>query len=249
MTMVCIIFPDYNHTWIQTNLVDSGLVSVDGSSVKTLADYASLSSRVAQATPASTSSDAYTPSNSPAACPVLSSEWESNGDTLPPTPDSSLCTCMYSSLSCVPEPGLNTTAYGDIFGYICFNDPKSCTGIGANTTTGVYGAYSMCNATQQLGYVLDQYYKGQGSASGACDFQGQAVVTKAAGTTGGCSASLASASSANSVAATATDAGGSSQTSKNAAPTPMRQVLNIGDLAIGLYVLVAMGVGAGMVML
>jgi 1,3-beta-glucanosyltransferase GAS1 len=162
---------------------------------------------------------------------------------------------MWSSLSCVPEASLNTTAYSAIFDYICGADPTACKGINGNTTTGVYGAYSMCNTTQQLGYVLDAYYKAQSSDSTACDFEGQAVTTK--GTTAStCSAKLASASSENAAAATATSAvtgtgssGSSSSSSSFAVPMAMKNQLTIGDFAVGLYALFAMGVGAAVVAL
>ncbi|KAK3936637.1 beta-1,3-glucanosyltransferase [Diplogelasinospora grovesii] len=232
---------------------DYGLVSISGSSASTMKDYDTLKTRMASVNPSSTSMAAYTPTNSPAACPALGSDWAANGDTLPPTPDDNLCNCMFNSLSCVPAASTNVTAYGDIFGYICGASPSACAGINGNTTTGVYGAYSMCNSTQQLGYVLDAYYKSQGSASTACDFNGQAVVAKPAAAQSSCSASLASASSVNAVAATATSASGTgsgSTTSSNvAAPVPMKNLFTMGDMAVGLYVVVAMGVGAGMVML
>lgn len=230
---------------------DYGLVSISGSSAVTQKDFAPLSTRMASIKPSSTAMDAYTPTNSPQACPAISDDWKVKGDILPPTPDQNLCDCMFKSLSCVASSRLDVEDYGDIFKYVCGETPKACAGISGNTTTGVYGAYSMCNATQQLGYVLDSYYKSQKSAAGACDFDGQAVVVKAASANEGCSASLSSASSANSVAATATGAGsGSAAKSSNfAAPVPMRQAFAMGDLAVGLYVVVAMGVGAGMVML
>lgn len=226
---------------------DYGLVSVSGTRASTLADYNSLSSRVAAATPSSTGMDAYTPSNTAAACPDVSSDWQASSN-LPPTPDANLCSCMYSSLTCVPQSGLNTTAYGDIFGFICGETGNYCAGINANATTGVYGAYSMCNDTQKLGYVLDTYYKGQNSQSYACDSNGQATTTSAA-VASGCSASLASASSANSVAATGTGGSSSATSSNIAAPIPMKNLMTVGDLAVGLYAVVAMGAGAAMVLL
>jgi 1,3-beta-glucanosyltransferase GAS1 len=225
-------------------------VTIDGSSASTLKDYAALKTKLATASPSSTSMDAYTPSNTAAACPAVATDWAVNGDALPPTPDSALCECMYSSLSCVPASGLNTSSFGDMFGFVCGADSSACSGISGNTSTGVYGAYSMCNTTQQLGYVLDAYYKNQNSDSSACDFSGKAVVNSAASTASSCSAKLASASSANNVAATATAASsGSASSSSFARPMTIGNMLTMGDFAVGLYVLVAMGVGAGMVLL
>lgn len=216
-------------------------------------DYAALQTVIATVSPSATSSSAYTPTNSPAACPSVSEDWQASGNDLPPTPNSVLCDCMYNSLECQPASGLDSTKYGAIFSYICGASPSSCDGINGNTTTGVYGAYIGCNSQQQLGYVLDQYYKSQDKASSACDFNGEATVNKSPSASGSCSAALASASSANSVAATATSASASSSStskSKNgAAPVSVKALFSIGDLAVGLYVIVAMGVGATMVAL
>jgi hypothetical protein len=230
---------------------DYGLVSISGSSASKLKDFDTLKTKMASINPTGTSMSAYSPTNSPAACPELASTWEVKGGALPPTPDSSLCDCMFNSLSCVPADDLEPKNYGDIFDYICANSKKSCVGINGNTTSGVYGAYAMCNPKQQLGYVLDQYYKAQNEAKDACDFDGQAKLNSGS-TAAACSAKLASASTANSHAATATTNGGSdaAESSNFAVPRgPARAFFALGDLAVGLYVVVAMGVGAGMVLL
>lgn len=234
----------------------TGLVSeINSKSVSTLKDYTALSSRVNGASPTSTSMAAYSATNSPASCPAVNSDWQAS-DVLPPTPDSSLCECMYNSLSCVPASGVNGTVFSDMYGYICGQDSAYCAGVLTNATTGVYGSFSMCNSTQMLGYILDQYYQGQNSAASACSFSGNAV-TQAATTASSCKTALASASSANAVAATAT-AGSTSTGSSNsssastssiAMPAAHKALLSIGDMAIGMYMLVAMGAGAAMVAL
>jgi hypothetical protein len=228
---------------------DYGLVSVKGNTASTMKNYNALKTKIAAATPSSTASSAYTPTNTPAACPNLSETWAAS-DNLPPSPDKSLCDCMYNTLSCVPKSGLATDKFGDIFGYICGAKPEACNGINANVTTGVYGAYSMCNAQQKLGFVLDAYYKELSNSADACDFNGQAVVSKPASAQSSCSAALSSASAANSQAATATAAPSSTATETNLArPMSVQSLFSIGDLAVGLYALVAMGVGATMVVL
>lgn len=236
---------------------DYGLVSeTDGSGkVSTLKDYTSLSSRVNAATPSSVSMAAYSATNSPAACPAVGSSWQAS-DSLPPTPDSDLCECMYNSLSCVASSSIKGSAYGDLYGYICGEDESYCAGVTANATTGVYGSYSMCNSTQMLGYILNQYFLGQDSDSAACDFDGSAV-TKSAATASSCKTALASASSANAIAATATagststgsSSSSSSSSSSIAMPNAQKMLFSIGDMAIGAYMLVAMGAGAAMLAL
>lgn len=233
---------------------DYGLVSISSGSAKTLSDYSRLSTVIAKVAPSSTAMSAYTPTNSAAACPTIGTSWKA-ADTLPPTPNNATCDCMVASLSCVPASNLNSSAIGDLFGSICGLDSAACAGITADTSTGVYGAYVMCTAEQQLAYVLNAYYKNQDSASTACDWEGQAVVSSAAATASSCTALLAAASSSNSYAATATAASTatstkSSSTSSSAAlPGQSRSMLSFGDLSVGLYVVVAMATGAGMMLL
>ncbi|KAK4138474.1 carbohydrate-binding module family 43 protein [Trichocladium antarcticum] len=233
---------------------DYGLVSVKGNSASTMKDYDTLKTRLASVQPSTTSMDDYKPTNSAASCPELGKHWKVKGETLPPTPDSTLCDCMFESISCAPAADLSPKDFGSMFGYICGEAPDLCTGIHGNTTNGVYGAYSMCNSKQQLGYVLDAYYASQDQASTACDFKGKAVVQDGKKNSK-CDDMLASASKANEFAATATGAdnssgAGAAETSESvASPVPMRNAFVWGDLVIGLYAVVAMGVGASMVLL
>jgi hypothetical protein len=210
-------------------------------------DYAALSTVIASVSPSSTQSSAYTPTNSPASCPDINENWAAS-NTLPPTPDSALCDCMYNTLSCVPKSGLATDKFGDIFDYICGAKPEACDGINGNATTGVYGSFSMCSDKQKLGYVLNQYYNLLDGASSACDFDGEAVTTKAAGASSSCSAALSSASAAAS--STGSSASSSASASDSfARPMSVKSAFTVGNLAIGAYVVVAMGVGAAMVAL
>ncbi|EAA29442.1 hypothetical protein GE21DRAFT_6957 [Neurospora crassa] len=239
---------------------DYGLVKVSGNSAKTMKNYDKLKANVLAAKPKTVELDSYKPANEPAECPDVTSNWQVTGDALPPTPNESLCECMYNSLTCVPSKDVKPTAYGELFGVVCGNDPAACAGIQGNVSTGVYGSYAMCNSLQQLGYVMDQYYKNQKYASTACDFNGQASANGAAKADPTCSAALKSAEAANKVAATATaghgnggvdgSSGGAAATSSSfAAPVAMKSFFTVADMAVGMYVVIAMGVGAGMVML
>ncbi|KAI2470806.1 carbohydrate-binding module family 43 protein [Annulohypoxylon bovei var. microspora] len=233
---------------------DYGLVKVSGNTASAMKNYKVLQSKLADVKPSSTSMAAYNPTNSAAACPAISDNWKVAGE-LPPTPDSDLCDCMVSSLACVPADDLAEKDFGDIFGYICKNDAAACAGIKQDTETGVYGPYGMCNAKDQLAHVLNSYYQNQNSASDACDFNGAAKVVSAK-TDSSCASSLAKANSAVAVAATATagtastsSSGTSSENAAAPASVRMSPFLTMGDMVISLYVLVAMSVGAGMVML
>ncbi|KAI2622807.1 carbohydrate-binding module family 43 protein [Hypomontagnella submonticulosa] len=234
---------------------DYGLVKVSGNTATPMKNYKVLQSKLADVKPSSTSMGSYNPTNSPAACPPISKNWKA-AEALPPTPDSSLCDCMYKSLSCAPVDDLAEKDYGEIFGYICENDEAACAGIKHDTEKGVYGPYGMCNPKEQLGHVLSAYYSNQKNSADACDFNGAAKVVSAAKADSQCDAALAKANSAVAVAATATagsaSSGSTGESSKNAAaPASVRMTpfMTLGDMAIGLYVLVAMGAGAGMVML
>jgi hypothetical protein len=162
-----------------------GLVSVDGNSVSTLQDFDNYKSQIATVSPSGVNSDSYSPTNSPEACPTAS-DWETKATPLPPSPNEELCDCMYQSLSCVVSSGTDTDNYGDLFGTVCGLGEDVCAGIAANATTGDYGAYSMCNSTQQLSFVFNAYYNSQNSASDACNFDGAASLKEAASASGSC---------------------------------------------------------------
>ncbi|KAI1110585.1 family 72 glycoside hydrolase [Nemania sp. NC0429] len=236
---------------------DYGVVKVTGDTAKTMKNYDVLRSKLAAVEPSSTAMSAYKPTNSPAACPGISENWKV-AKALPPTPDSDLCDCMFRSLSCAPSSSLQEKDFGDIFSYICSNDENACAGIKHDTEAGVYGPYSMCNPKEQLGHVLDAYYNNQNQGSFACDFDGSASVQSSPKVESSCKASLDRASSAVAVAATATansgtgsSSGSGSESSDNAAPAsmPSGPVVTLGNMVVGLYVLVAMGAGAAMVAL
>lgn len=241
---------------------DYGLVSVSGNSVSKLADFTSLSSRLATVTVTGTQMASYTPTNSAQACPTVGDDWGAKASPLPPSPNQELCSCMYDTLTCVPKSGLASSKYEDLFGTVCGLDDTACDGINANATTGSYGAYSMCNTTEMLAWAFNQYYLDQDSSSDACDFDG-AAGTKAASTPSGCSALLAQAGTAGTgtvtSSPTATGAGaasgsGSSSTStstssKGAASGLKVPAFESGLLGMGLYVCGAVASGALMVLL
>lgn len=237
---------------------DYGLVEIkDNGKAETMENYDVLSSRVVEATPSSTKADDYKPTNSPASCPELSSSWEVNGKALPPTPDRKLCECMHASVSCAPAAGLKTKDYGDVFGFICAENPDVCAGINTNTTSGVYGAYSMCNDTQKLAHVMDKYYLDQDSASDACDHDGKAEIRESPSPAESCKSKLDEAEESNAWAATATaaatgasgTAGSGDGQSLGIAGYRVKTVFSIGDVGVGLYLAVAVMISSSMVLL
>lgn len=158
---------------------------------------------------------------------------------------------MYSSLGCTVAPDVSEESYGDIFGYVCGLDGgRYCAGIAANGTRGDYGQFGMCNSTQQLGYVLNQYYVAQNSDSSACSFSGSAMTQAAATPSGTCRDQLSSASVAISTAAGGSGGSGGASSSSGGA-SGINKVFHPagGSLAFWLFVQLALVSGVGMIVL
>lgn len=235
---------------------------ISNTSVSTRADFSYLSVALAAVTPASTAMSAYSASNTADACPSLGASWAAVATPLPPTPNAQLCNCMTNSLTCAVANGVATTSYGDLFSYICAQNPANCAGIVANATTGAYGAYSVCNSTQQLSFVMNAYYFAQASdaRASACNFGGHAV-SKSAATPAGTCAALISQAGANGNGSVAQPTGNStsgsqvtttakgSSTSKAAANSLTMHVVDTGLLQLGVYVVGAALTGVGMILL
>jgi len=177
---------------------------------------------------------------------------------LPPTPNQAVCSCMVSSLSCVAASNIDDTEVGSLFGLVCGYPGSPCAGISTNTTTGVYGPYSMCNSTEQLSYAFNTYYLGQKSAASACSFNGNAVVVKPAAAANSCSSVIAAATSAN-PASGATGGGAGAGAGAGAASSTSKKS-EAGDIVFGAslgvsrfflvgFTLLAFLSGAGMIML
>ncbi|KAG9237827.1 putative 1,3-beta-glucanosyltransferase gel4 [Amylocarpus encephaloides] len=232
---------------------DYGVVSISGTSASKLPDYTALSSQLNAVTPKNTPSASYVVSNTAvSACPTTGTAWAASSN-LPPIANSQLCSCMISSLSCVANGGLTGNQTADLFDTVCGLDLAACAGITANGTTGVYGAYSMCTASEKLSFAMNQYYLSQDSASTACSFGGNAEVKSAASAASSCSALLSAAGTAGTgtVTAAPTGAAGSTSaaTSKAAAGMVTVPNMNMGSLSLGAYITVAMLAGAGVVLL
>lgn len=237
-------------------------MSVSGNAVTKLAGYTSLSAQLAKATPSSTASSAYVVSNTVAqACPATGTAWAA-ASNLPPIANADVCTCMMSSLSCQANTGLSGNETATLFSTVCGLDSSACAGITANGTTGVYGAYSMCTAYQQLSFAFDQYYKSQSKAATACSFGGNAKL-KTSSVSSTCSNLLIEAGTAgtgtvtNAATAAATGVSGgasgtsssSSSSSKSASGAVIVPRFDTGLLQIGAYLLAAGLAGMGMIVL
>lgn len=228
---------------------DYGLVKVDGDSASTMSNYEVLSTKIASVAPSSTAMSAYEATNTAQSCPAVGDAWQAAA-ALPPTPNRDLCECMYKSLTCTLDSSVTADGYGSMFSYICSNDADACASIASDPATGVYGPYVGCNSTQQLGAVLQAYYENQNSASTACDFGGNATINSSPASNSTCDTLMEAASSSASAGATSTgSSSGSSSTANFAAPIGRMERVSIGSLAVGMYMVMAAGVGAAMIAL
>lgn len=222
-----------------------------------LPDFTALSKQIAAVTPKSTAMADYKVTNTAAqACPPTGTSWAA-ASALPPIANADLCSCMVSSLSCVPNSGLSGNATAELFSTVCGLSKKACEGINANATTGVYGAYSMCSATQKLSFAFDQYYKIQNKASTACSFGGKAKIVSPS-VSSSCEPLINQAgvegtgtvTTAPTGTGSASGASSSGTDKKDSAGSIVRAPLSdSGTLQLGLYVLVAGITGLGMMLL
>lgn len=240
----CVFFPPICSTMILTvasNLVGLFKASSNGGG-STMKNFDALVKVMKDVNPKTIEMSSYSSNNKPRDCPGIQDNWLA-ASNLPPTPDKSLCECMTKSATCAPSSSLAEKDYGKIFNFIC-GAGDSCKGINGNATTGQYGAYHGCDSKSKLTYALDQYYKSQRNAATACDFDGKASVVTPQQTAATCSSLIASATAAADKANT--NAG--SDTSKNAASS-FRAPGGLAEMALGMYVAAAVGVGATMFML
>lgn len=214
---------------------DFGLVSaVSPSSVSKLADYAAFSTQLNAVSPSATQASAYTPTNSAQACPTVGANW-SAAQQLPPKPDANVCACMVASLTCSAKPGLSDDTVGALFAQVC-GTKGACDNIVGNATTGVYGAFSMCNATERLSNAFNTYYNGLNAANKAtgCDFGGNATLNSKPVAAASCSSIVSAASSSAAVANSAAATGGTAPAASGAgAASSTSKKSDAGDAIVG----------------
>jgi len=159
---------------------------------------------------------------------------------------------MMASLTCTVKPSTDSDNYEDLFGQVCgYNDGRPCAGIAHNATTGTFGAYSMCNSTEQLSWAFNAYASSQSNRQQACDFDG-AATTKASSSAGSsCSALMAEAgaSGTGTVTSAPNGGGGAASSSQGAAGIVTVPAMDFGIVKMGAYVAGAMAAGASLILL
>lgn len=188
-----------------------GLVEINDGKVTKLQDFTNLKKQISKINPKGVTMSSYTPTNtSPRDCPQENEFWEASTN-LPPTPDESLCQCMVKSLDCVAKSTVPEAAMGDLFNFVCGQPNAGCSAITTNGTTGVYGTFSMCSASERLSYVFNTYYHANNKKAQSCDFSGNAT-TQTAATNTDCKSALESASSSPNPTSTGSSNKGSAAT-------------------------------------
>lgn len=223
--------------------------------VTKLPDFTAYSSQIAKVTPSAVSSSNYSPTNTARACPNADSNWDVS-ETLPPSPNNGICSCMVQNLTCIATPGLSDETIRTQFDFVCDpNNGDSCIGISTNANTGVYGAYSMCNAEQKLSWAFNVYYRNQTANNPAntspCDFDGAGRIQRP-NAPSSCRAAASQAGAAGNGVVTSLPSGtgsGSSASSEGAAGAVSIPNFDFGMVQLAVYVLVATLTGAGMVWL
>jgi len=193
----------------------------------------------------------YNPTNTAlSSCPTVGANWGAVASPLPPAANPQLCTCMMASLTCQVNPSTDSDNFEDLFGQVCgYDDGRPCAGIAHNATTGTFGAYGMCNSTEQLSWAFNAYASSQSNMQQACDFNG-AARTKASSSAGSsCSALMAEAGPSGQGTVTSSPSGGAAATSSGAAGIITVPAMDFGILKMGAYVAGAVVAGASLILL
>lgn len=108
---------------------------------------------------------------SPTKC-IQDQTWKASNE-LPRTPDRGKCECLQTTFSCLVTPYVNVNE-NELFNEIC--SLVDCSEVIGDGEFGAYGRFSDCSLRQRLSYALNKYYIEQGRNSGACDFDGRAIL-------------------------------------------------------------------------
>lgn len=164
-----------------------GMVTVDGNTVTTTADFTNLATQLTGVTTITTPAQGSGSAGSVPACPSVSANWLGT-TTLPPTPNQAECDCVWKSSPCVfsPQTVNQSALFSELFASGCTllaSNGGSCDAIGQNGTTGVYGEISSCDGPTKLTWLFSQFYLATNNNAQSCSFAGNATVNAASPTT------------------------------------------------------------------
>ncbi|KAL8784452.1 MAG: hypothetical protein Q9213_003975 [Squamulea squamosa] len=237
-----------------------GLVSVGSDEKATkLPDFTALSRQLASVNPTGVAMSSYSPTNQPQACPKQDNVWSAS-EKLPPSPNNAVCSCMVQSLNCTANSNISDDDLQTNFDYLC--DPNNgdyCSGILANGTKGVYGAYSMCTPEERISWAFNAFFmdqtKNNPKNTDPCNFKG-AAKKQTPKANGNCKDVVNQAGAAGTGAITAaptatgvSSGGGAASSSTGAASALTVPGFNAGMVQMTAYVTVAAFIGAAMVLL
>ncbi|PVU91526.1 hypothetical protein BB559_004085, partial [Furculomyces boomerangus] len=170
---------------------DYGVVKiVNGNSFKKMSDYENLKDAYSSSVVNTTNTKRYTvEKRSFSECPKTSKTWRS-GSKLPPTPNSSICSCMMNSLKCSLDPDsvlldknppdsqmsermmdpAKEKVMGSIIDDIC--GKIDCKGIEYDTVSGVYGEFSFCSEIERAAWAINENFMLLKQSQKACTFNG-----------------------------------------------------------------------------
>jgi len=161
-------------------------ISADGKTVTTGDDYDQLKTQYGQLSPPDSPSQSSAGSSSYPSCPSTNATIRAS-TSLPPTPNEAACICVEDNLSCRFTPA--TTNYTSVVGALLDTacgllgkEGGSCSDIGGNGSTGIYGRLSGCDPTIKLSFVMSEYYESQKRNGIACSFAGNGTVNPLAST-------------------------------------------------------------------
>lgn len=197
-------------------------ISADGKTVTTSADWDRLVTQYGGASPPNSPTQSSASASTYGTCPSATDAFLAS-NTLPPTPNESACNCLENALSCqfTPQTANYSTVAGELINTGCSllgESGGSCTEIGGNGQTGVYGRLSGCDPRVKLSFVMSSYYEANGKQAVACDFAGNGTVNAASQASAAPAASscIASPSATFVPSAAATGAGGAAATNTRA---------------------------------
>lgn len=164
-----------------------GMVTFGGSNgqtVQTSSDFNLLAAQLKNVTSTPNTPAQSTLTVTDGTCPTAENATFQASTTLPPTPDESVCNCIYkNALSCVVNAATanQPIIVGALLDYACSllgsnGGAASCTAIGGNGTAGQYGPLEFCSPSVKLSYVFSAYYEEQQRVATACDFGGNATI-------------------------------------------------------------------------